>query len=116
MGIEITGRHIDVTDSMREYAGKRLTRLVEEFPRIEKVHLILDVQRYLHTAEAVLHARRHIQLEARECSEDMYASIDRVVDKIEKQLRRHVDKIIGRKEHGKVTDLEREVRDANAKE
>ncbi len=114
--IEITGRHVSVTDSIRDYARKRLDRMVAEIPRLDKVHVILDVQKYLHIAEVIVHARRHIRLEARETSENMYASIDAVVDKIEKQLRRSIDKRQDRKakarRHG--AEAEPEAADENA--
>jgi putative sigma-54 modulation protein len=106
MAIEITGRHVDVTDSMRQYAEKRLDRLLGEFPRVDNVHVILDVQKYRHIAEIVVHARRHIRLEAKETSDSMYASIDLVVDKIEKQLRRSIDKKHEHKGNSKLRDLE----------
>lgn len=106
MAIEITGRHVDVTDSMRQYAEKRLDKLLAEFPRVDKVHVILDVQKYRHIAEIVVHARRHIRLEAKETSDSMYASIDVVVDKIEKQLRRSIDKKHEHKGESKLRDLE----------
>ena len=109
MAIEITGRHVEVTESIREYARKRLDRVAREFPRVDTIHMILDVQRYLRIAEVIVHARRHIRLEAREESEDMYASIDTVVDKIVKQLRRTVDKKNAHKAHAKPADVEREV-------
>lgn len=106
MAIEITGRHIDVTDSMREYAEKRLAKLTAEFDRVDKIHVILDIQKFTHTAEVVVHARRHIMLEAKEESENMYASIDLVVDKIEKQLRKSIDKRVEHKGDSKLRDLE----------
>lgn len=106
MAIEITGRHVEVTDSMREYAEKRLGKLTEEFPRLDKIHVILDIQKFTHTAEVVVHARRHIVHEAKEASENMYASIDLVVDKIEKQLRKSIDKRSDHKGDSKLRDLE----------
>ena len=92
MAIEITGRHVAITDSIREHGRKRLDKLAAEFKRVENIHMILDVEKYRHMAEVVVHARRHILVEAREASGDMYASIDGVVDKVEKQLRRLTDK------------------------
>ena len=106
MAIEITGRHVDVTDSMRDYAEKRLAKLTAEFDRVDKIHMILDIQKFTHTAEVVVHARRHIMLEAKEKSENMYASIDLVVDKIEKQLRKSIDKRVEHKGESKLRDLE----------
>lgn len=106
MPIEITGRHIDVTDSMRDYAEKRFSKLVQEFPRVDKIHVILDIQKFTHTAEVVVHARRHIMLEAKEGSDNMYASIDLVLEKIEKQLHKSIDRREEHKGQEKVANLE----------
>ena len=105
MAIEITGRHVDVTDSMRDYAEKRLSKLVDEFSGVTKVHVILDVQKYVHSAEVIVH-RRQISVEAKASSDNMYASIDEVVDKVEKQLRRSIDKRHEHKGDSKLRDLE----------
>ena len=106
MAIEITGRNVEVSDSMRDYAGKRLEKLGAEFPRIDKVHAILDIQKFTHIAEVVVHAARHIQLESKASSENMYASIDEAVDKIEAQLRKTLDKRHEHKGNSKLRDLE----------
>ena len=104
MAIEITGRHVDVTDSMRDYADKRLSKLVDEFAKIDRVHVILDVQKYVHVAEVVAHMRQ-ASVEAKAQSENMYASIDEVVDKVEKQLRRTIEKRHEHKGDSKLRDL-----------
>ncbi len=106
MAIEITGRHVDVSESMRDYAQKRMAKLAAEFPRADKAHVILDIQKYVHTAEVIAHASRHIRVEAKSQSENMYAAIDEVVDKVEKQLRRTIDKRHEHKGDGKLRDLE----------
>jgi len=106
MSIEITGRNVEVSNSMRDYAGKRLDKLVAEFPRVEKIHMILDVQKFTHLAEVVVHAARHIQLESKATSENMYASIDEAIDKVESQLRKTLDKRHEHKGNDKIRDLE----------
>ena len=106
MAIEITGRHVDVSDSMRSYAEKRADKLVAEFPRVDKLHVILDIQKFTHMAEVVAHAARHIQLEAKATSENMYASIDEAMDKVEAQLRKTIEKRHDHKGNSKLSDLE----------
>jgi len=106
MAVEITGRHVDVSDSMRDYAQKRVAKLMDEFPHVDKVHVIMDIQKYVHMAEAIIHASRHILVEAKAQSENMYASIDEVVDKVERQLRRTIDKRHGHKGDEKLRDVE----------
>jgi putative sigma-54 modulation protein len=106
MAVEITGRHVDVSDSMRDYAQKRIAKLTDEFPTVDKVHVIMDIQKYVQMAEVVIHASRHIRVEAKVQSENMYASIDEVVDKVEKQLRRALDKRHEHKGDEKLRDAE----------
>lgn len=91
MEIEITARHVDVTDVVKDHARKRLQKIADEFPRLEMMHLILDVEKYRHMAEIVVQGRKMLRMEAREVSSDMYASIDAVAATIEKRLRRKTD-------------------------
>ena len=72
MPIEVTGRHVDVSDSMRDYAKTRLEKLRAEFPRVDKVHAILDIQKFTHMAEVIAHAAQHVQIEGKASSENMY--------------------------------------------
>jgi putative sigma-54 modulation protein len=106
MAIEITGRHVDVTDSMRDYAEKRLSKLETEFQRVDKIHVILDVQKYVHMAEVIAHMGRQVSVEAKAESDSMYASIDEVVDKVEKQLRKSLEKKHEHKGESKLRDFE----------
>ncbi len=106
MSIEITGRHVEVTNSMRDYASKRLDKLVAEFTQIDKIHMILDVQKFIHHAEVIVHAARHIQLEGKAATENMYVAIDEAVDKVEAQLRKTLDKRHDHKGNTRLSDLE----------
>jgi putative sigma-54 modulation protein len=93
MDMTVTGRHVDVTPAIREYAGKKLDHIGIDFPRILSAHYILEVDKFRHIAELVLQCGNHITIEAREVSEDLYASIDRVVDKVARQMRKYKTKI-----------------------
>jgi len=93
MEMTITGRHVDITPAIREYAGKKLEHIGIDFPRILSAHYILEVDKFRHIAELVLQCGNHITIEAREVSEDLYASIDRVVDKVARQMRKYKTKI-----------------------
>jgi putative sigma-54 modulation protein len=93
MEISVTGRHVGVTPAIKEYATKKLDHIGIDFPRILSAHFILDVEKYRHIAELVLQCGNHITIEAREISEDLYASIDRVVDKVARQMRKYKTKI-----------------------
>ena len=93
MDMTVTGRHVEITPAIREYAGKKLDHIGIDFPRILSAHYILEVDKFRHIAELVLQCGNHITIEAREVSEDLYASIDRVVDKVARQMRKYKTKI-----------------------
>jgi len=94
MSIEITSRHLNVTAELQDHARRRAEALASEFPKVEFVHVILDVQRHLFVAEVVVQHKGMQQVEAKESTGDMVAAIDAAALKVEKQLRKHRDKMI----------------------
>src|SRR6516225_4912908 len=109
--IQVTGRHVSVTDAMKEYCRRRLACLHLDYPKMIEVQMILDVEKYRHTAEVILHCSNHITLEASAESDDMYASIDQVVDKIARQMRKYKTRLMRRhrpRRHG-IRHLEEKV-------
>ena len=92
MSIEVTARHMNAPGA-KEYAHEKAERLIEQFPRIEHVHMILDVEKHRYEAEVVVQAKNHIRVEASETQDDMWAAIDTAVDRAEKQLRKLRDKV-----------------------
>jgi putative sigma-54 modulation protein len=93
MPIEVTARHMDADREIQEYARRRAERILDEFPSVEHIHAILDVQKHLNIAEIVVQAKRHVRVEAKESSDSMKASIDVVSDKVIRRLRRLRDKL-----------------------
>lgn len=91
--IHVTGRHVSVTEPIKEYARKKVENIGLDFPRILDAHVILDVEKHRQTAEVVLHCGNHIVIEAKAESEDLYASIDEVMAKAGRQLRKAKTKI-----------------------
>lgn len=87
--IRVTGRHISVTDAIKDYATKKIEGLHLDFPKIIEAQVILDVQKYRHQAEIILFCANHITIEASEETEDMYTSIDAVINKIARQMRKY---------------------------
>src|SRR5438067_3003562 len=94
--IKVTGRHVSITDSIVDYARKKIESLHLDYPRIMDAHFILDVQKYRHWAEVILHCNNHITIEASIETSDMYASMDQVIDKIAQQMRKYKSKIMRR--------------------
>ena len=80
--VKVTGRHVSVTEPIKDYATSRIEHLHLDYPRIIEAHVILDVEKHRHFAEIILHCTNHISIEASAETDDMYASIDGVVAKI----------------------------------
>ncbi len=93
MQIKITGRHVTVTNAIKDYALKKIEAIGIDFPRIIDAHVILDVEKYRHRCEVVFVCNNHIHIEAEEESDNMYASIDLCVDKLARQMRKYKTKI-----------------------
>lgn len=94
MQIDITGHHIEVTPALRAYVTEKLQRITRHFDHVISTHVILKVENHQHQAEAsVLAAGK--KLFAQQSGTDMYAAIDGLIDKLDKQVRRHKDRIRG---------------------
>lgn len=92
--IQITGRHVGITDAIRDYAQSKVEHIHLDYPRIIEVHVILDVAKHRHFAEIVLHCANHITIEADHECDDMYAAIDGVIAKITRQMRKYKTKML----------------------
>jgi putative sigma-54 modulation protein len=92
--IRITGRHMSITDAIRQYAQSKVEHIHLDYPRIIEVHVILDVTKHRHFAEIVLHCANHITIEADHECDDMYAAIDGVIAKITRQMRKYKTKML----------------------
>jgi len=93
MQLTITGRKIEVTDSLRSFAEKKLKKVEKLFHRDMEARVVLSVEKQRHSAEATLTADG-FTLHAKEITEDMYSSIDKLVDKVEKLAKKHKKKVI----------------------
>src|SRR4051812_7595114 len=92
--IKVTGRHVSVTEAIIDYAHKKIEGLHLDYPRIIEAQVILDVQKYRHFAEVILHCTNHITIDATAETNDLYASIDQATDKIAQQMRKYKTKIM----------------------
>jgi putative sigma-54 modulation protein len=92
MQLNITFRHLDASDALKEYARDKVDRVKKYLDRAGEAHVVLSLERHLHHADITIHAGSFV-LRGREKSEDMYASLDLAMDKIERQLRRYKEKL-----------------------
>jgi putative sigma-54 modulation protein len=92
MQINITGHHIDITDPLRDYVTEKMSKLERHFDHVTNVHVILTVEKQQQKAEATVHVSG-ADLFAHHESDDMYASIDGLIDKLDRQIIKHKEKI-----------------------
>ena len=92
--VRVTGRHVSITDAIKDYAHAKLAHIHLDYPRIIEAHVILDIEKHRHFAEIILHCNNHITIEASHECNDMYAAIDGVVSKVAQQMRKYKTKIL----------------------
>jgi putative sigma-54 modulation protein len=94
MQLSVTFRHMDSTDALRDYAKEKVERIRKYFPDPIKAHVVLVCDRgYNHTADVMITLHNGLVIKGVETTEDMYSSIDLVMAKIERQVRRYKEKI-----------------------
>ncbi len=92
--VKVTGRHLQITDAINEYVTRKIEGLHLDYPKIIEAHVILEVEKYRHSAEIVLVCSNHITIEACEETTDMYAAIDAVTDKVARQMRKYKTRLM----------------------
>jgi putative sigma-54 modulation protein len=98
MQISLTGNHIDLTPALRDYVDSKFARLERHFDKVTNIHVILSVEKLRQKAEATLHING-ANIFADETSEDMYAAIDGLLDKLDRQVIKHKEKNMNHKGH-----------------
>jgi putative sigma-54 modulation protein len=91
MQINISGHHVDVTDSLRSYIHEKFEKLERHVDNISNIHAILSIEKLIHKAEATIRVKGG-EIFATSESDDMYAAIDSLTDKLDRQLLKHKDK------------------------
>ncbi|MDL2217032.1 ribosome-associated translation inhibitor RaiA [Christensenellaceae bacterium OttesenSCG-928-M15] len=92
MRISISGKGIDVSDYLRDLVNKKVSKLDRYFPKDTEVQVTMAIEKNRHIVEVTI-PYEHIIIRGEEVTGDMYASIDNVLDKLEKQIIRHRTKI-----------------------
>lgn len=92
MNLSVTGHHVEVTEPLKTYVADKMTKLERHFDQVTDVHVILSVEKLRQQAEATIDLTGttiHAQAE----NEDMYAAIDGLVDKLDRQVIKHKEKL-----------------------
>jgi len=92
MQINLTGHHVEVTSSLRDYVNTKFAKLERHFDHINNVHVVLTVEKLDQKAEATIHLKGS-ELHASAVNSDMYNSIDTLVDKLDRQVLKYKGKI-----------------------
>jgi len=93
MNLQLTGHHLEITPSIRGYVTSKLERITRHFDNVIDVNVILSVDKLQQRIEANVHVRgRDIFCES--IDENMYAAIDNLVDKLDRQIIKHKEKIV----------------------
>jgi len=96
MQVSITGRHVVITQAIKNYVLAKMDHLEELFPKVKKAQVVLSVEKYRHSAEIHYHAD-FTEYHAQKTTKDMYASIDGAVKALEQQAHKLKDKLRSRK-------------------
>lgn len=92
MNLQITGHHLDVTAALRDYVTQKFERVTRHFDHVIDVNVVMSVEKLKHKAEVTVHVRgRDIFVEAD--GADMYAAIDALADKLDRQVQKHKQKV-----------------------
>jgi putative sigma-54 modulation protein len=92
MNINITGHHVEVTPALHDYVTGKVDRVIRHFDHVTNVHVVLSVQKLKQKAEITLHVKgKDIYADAEDT--DLYAAIDALTDKLDRQVLKHKEKV-----------------------
>jgi len=91
MNLNITGHHVEVTPALREYVTGKVDKVIRHFDHVTSVHVILTVEKLVQKAEITLHVKGK-DIFADSSDADLYAAIDKLIDKLDRQVLKYKDK------------------------
>jgi len=108
MQINLSGHHVDISPALRDYVTARLGKLERHFDHVTNAHVVLTVEKQAQKAEASIHVSGG-RLFADAIDDDMYAAIDALADKLDRQIKRHKEKLTNhRRGEGGLKTLQQE--------
>lgn len=91
MNLKISGHHVDMTNALHDYVATKMARVERHFDHVFDAEVVLEVKKLRHTAEVTMQLRG-TTLHAEATKDDMYAAIDCMVDKLDRQTLRYKEK------------------------
>jgi putative sigma-54 modulation protein len=98
MKIRVTARHLDLEPSLKVYVEEKINHLSRFFDRIDEAHVVISAEGHRRIADVTVHAARAI-ISSEQEADDVRAAFDRALERVERQLRRHKDRVRNMK-HG----------------
>ena len=95
MQLNISGHHVELTEALKDYVNEKFQRLERHFDQISNTNVTLQVEKLRQIAEATVNISGG-ELHAKAETEDMYAAIDALVDKLDRQILKHKEKHVDR--------------------
>ena len=95
MQLSITGHHLDITEALRSYVSEKLQKLERHYDHITNGHVVLSVEKLQQRAEATIHISGAEIFAESDC-DDLYAAIDKLVDRLDRQILKHKEKLVDR--------------------
>lgn len=93
MQLSVTGHHVEVSTPLKDYVQSKIEKIGRNFDYVSDVHCILTVEKLRHKAEATVSVNGG-KIYADATEEDMYAAIDGLVDKLDRQVKKHKEKLV----------------------
>lgn len=92
MNIQLTGHHLEITPAIREYTTSKLNKIKRHFEGVMDIAVIISVDKLVQKAEATVHiSGKNVFVESED--ENLYAAIDALVDKLDRQVMKHKGKL-----------------------
>jgi putative sigma-54 modulation protein len=96
MNLQLTGHHLEITPAIREYATGKFGKIKRHFDNVIDVNIILSIEKLKQKAEATIHiSGKDVFVECED--ENLYAAIDALVDKLDRQVLKHKEKVSDRR-------------------
>ncbi|MFB3816783.1 MAG: ribosome hibernation-promoting factor, HPF/YfiA family [Candidatus Methylomirabilales bacterium] len=94
MRLSVKGRNLEITEPLKRYAEEKVQRLTKYLDQIVTGHVVLAVEKHRQIAEVTLRVR-DLTIRAEESTDDLYSAIDLVTEKLERQILRYKERIVG---------------------
>lgn len=104
MQISISGHHVEITEALHSHVTSKLEKIVRHFDHLTDTNVILVVEKNRHTAEATINAKG-TTFHASSESDDMYAAIDSMAQKLDRQVIKHKEKLTDHRSNDSIHDI-----------